>query len=306
MSQLATDRAVNHRDGTADEVAARAVVRHHAQLAAGVGRRVETLLHLVDRVNLLRAQDARRDLLAYLHSEVLPHAAAEEVALYPSAAAIPAGTLLVAGMTAEHAALIALAAELADAGSLLRAAASARALEAMFVTHLAKENDLVLPLLITAPGVCLAEILAGMHELLGADDAAERPAGGDCGCGGDQPATTAEAPLLGVDRRVDVREVEHDQRHALVLSAVAALSPGDAVVLVAAHAPRPVLAEIGDRFGAQIDAQWLQSGPAGVADPPRTGSGARLTRPTSTTSTDARPTRPGPKALFGRAKGREP
>jgi uncharacterized protein (DUF2249 family) len=266
MSQLATDRAVNHRDGTADEVAARAVVRHHAQLAAGVGRRVETLLHRVDSVNLLRAEDARRDLLAYLHSEVLPHAAAEEAALYPSAAAIPAGTLLVAGMTAEHAALTALTAELADAGSLLRAAAAARALAAMFATHLAKENDLVLPLLITAPGVCLAEILAGMHELLGADDdpAAERPAGGcggDCGCGGDQPATTAEAPLLGVDRRVDVREVEHDQRHALVLSAVAALSPGDAVVLVAAHAPHPVLAEIGDRFGAQIDAQWLQSGP---------------------------------------------
>jgi uncharacterized protein (DUF2249 family) len=106
-----------------------------------------------------------------------------------------------------------------------------------------------------------------MHELLGdADDtAAEQSAGGcggDCGCGGDQSAaTTADALLLSVDRRLDVREVEHDQRHALVLSTVAALAPGDAVVLVASHAPRPVLAEIGDRFGAQIDTRWLQSGP---------------------------------------------
>ncbi|GAA2666417.1 DUF2249 domain-containing protein [Actinoplanes palleronii] len=58
-----------------------------------------------------------------------------------------------------------------------------------------------------------------------------------------------------------MREVEHDQRHGLVLSTVAALVPGDTVVLVASHALRPVLAEIGDRFGAQIDARWLQSGP---------------------------------------------
>jgi uncharacterized protein (DUF2249 family) len=58
-----------------------------------------------------------------------------------------------------------------------------------------------------------------------------------------------------------VREVPHDQRHALVLSTVAALPPGDAVVLVASHAPRPVLREIDDRFGGQVRTQWLQSGP---------------------------------------------
>ncbi|WP_198170489.1 DUF2249 domain-containing protein [Actinoplanes awajinensis] len=53
-----------------------------------------------------------------------------------------------------------------------------------------------------------------------------------------------------------MREVEHDQRHGLVRSTVAAL-----FILVASHALRLVLAEIGDRFGAQIDAPWLQSGP---------------------------------------------
>jgi uncharacterized protein (DUF2249 family) len=114
-----------------------------------------------------------------------------------------------------------------------------------------------------------------MHELLGADDSAARdsagpaatasPAGGcgggSCGCGGDQPAGSATAPVLSVDTRLDVRDVPHDQRHALVLSTMAALPPGDAVVLVASHAPRPVLAEIDERFGAQIHTQWLQSGP---------------------------------------------
>src|SRR5512138_3633667 len=140
MSQPGPDRAVNHSDsGTADEAAARAVVRHHAELAAGVRRRVEALLHLADRADLRRAEAARQDLLAYLHSEVLPHATAEEATLYPSAAAIPAGTLLIDGMTAEHAALTALVAELSGTNSPVRAAAAGRALEAMFATHLAKE-----------------------------------------------------------------------------------------------------------------------------------------------------------------------
>jgi uncharacterized protein (DUF2249 family)/iron-sulfur cluster repair protein YtfE (RIC family) len=265
MSQPGSDQNLNH----VDEGAAHAVVRHHAELAAGLHQRVEALLHLVDSVYLIRAEDARQDLLAYLRGEVLPHAAAEEDALYPAAAAQPGGSLLIQGMSAEHAALAALVAELADTASLVRAAAAARALAAMFATHLVKENDLVLPLLITAPDVSLAAVLAGMHELLGADagsGSGSEPraggcGGGGCGCGGDQPDASADAPLLSVDSRLDVREVEHDRRHALVVSTVAALSPGDAVVLVASHAPRPVLAEIGDRFGTQVRTRWLQSGP---------------------------------------------
>jgi uncharacterized protein (DUF2249 family) len=67
--------------------------------------------------------------------------------------------------------------------------------------------------------------------------------------------------MLSVDSRLDVRHVPHDQRHALVLSTVGALLPGEAVVLVATHAPRPVLAEIEKRFGTQVTAEWLQSGP---------------------------------------------
>ena len=46
-----------------------------------------------------------------------------------------------------------------------------------------------------------------------------------------------------------------------LLSAVAGRSPGEAMVLVACHAPRPVLAEIEDRFAVQIQTQWLQPGP---------------------------------------------
>lgn len=259
-------------DTAANATAARSVVRHHAQLAAGLDQSVEALLRLVDGEQLIRAETARQDLLGYVRREILPHALAEESVLYPPAAAVAEGRLLVDGMIGEHRALTALVDELADATSLVRAAAAGRALGALFATHLAKENDLVLPLLVAAPQVSLSDVLAGMHELIGAHDAAPTVAaeaglptdgcgGENCGCGVDQPANSADAPLLSVDTRLDVREVPHSQRHGLVVSTVAALPPGDAVVLVASHAPRPVLAELADRFGAQIRAQWLQSGP---------------------------------------------
>jgi uncharacterized protein (DUF2249 family) len=278
MSQLTPDPTV--RQVTANAFAARAVVDHHAQLAAGVDQRVDALVRHVDGQYLLKAEDARQDLLGYLRREILPHAKAEEDKLYPPAAALADGRLLVEGMIEEHRTLTVLVTELADAESPVRAAAAARALGTLFAVHLAKENDLVLPLLVATPEVALSQVLAGMHELLGeegghaaggerdegaAEERAEDGCGcGGCGCGGDQAAgaaSSAAAPVLSVDARLDVRDVPHSQRHALVLSTVEALPPGEAVVLVASHAPRPVLTEIGDRFGARIQAQWLQSGP---------------------------------------------
>lgn len=254
------------------DAAARAVINHHALLAADLDTHVEALLDLVETDQPLKATAARKELLDFVRREILPHARAEEQALYPSAAALPQGGPLVDGMLAEHQALTALVEEIAQtgerAGSLVRAAAAARAFAAVFATHLAKENTLILPLLVAAD-VSLPELLAGMHELLGADTAdADADASGGCGCGGcgcggdrDTTAVAAAAAVLSVDARLDVRDVPHAQRHALVLSTVDALPPGQAVVLVASHAPRPVLAEIDDRFRGQIQAQWLQSGP---------------------------------------------
>jgi hypothetical protein len=118
---------------------------------------------------LPEAEQTRQDLLGYLRRDLIPHARAEEEALYPAAAARPGGGPLVEGMIGEHRAIMALVDELATASSPIRAAAAARALTVLFATHLAKENELVLPLLVAAPDVSLASLLAGLHELLGAD-----------------------------------------------------------------------------------------------------------------------------------------
>lgn len=274
MSQPGGNQPIDEharRERAADQDAAvRAVIDHHAQLAADLNAHVESLLGLVETDQLLKAATARQELVDFVRAEILPHARAEEQALYPSAAALPQGELLVDGMLAEHQALSALVEEVAPPGgqadSLVRAAAAARALAALFASHLAKENGLILPLLVAAD-VSLAELLAGMHDLLGADDADAAASGGcgcgGCGCGGDSSgsAAAATAPMLSVDARLDVRDVPHGQRHALVLSTVDALAPGQAVVLVSSHAPRPVLVELDERFGGRIQAQWLQSGP---------------------------------------------
>lgn len=251
----------------ADLTVVQAIIDHHAQLASGLNQRVEALLDLVDNDQLLRAETARQDMVGYLRREILPHAQAEEQVLYPPAAALPEGRLLVAGMVDEHHALVDLVASLAAPSTPVRAAAVSQAIATLFATHLHKENDLVLPLLLATPDVRLASILAGMHDLLGADTATTGQGDcgcGGCGCGGDRDSTetaVAAVPVLSLDTRLDVRDVLHSQRHALVLSTVEALTPGQAVVLVAGHPPRPVLTEIDDRFGTQVQTQWLQSGP---------------------------------------------
>ncbi|MEU7873713.1 hemerythrin domain-containing protein [Dactylosporangium sp. NPDC049140] len=164
-----------------DQSAAAAIVRHYAELSAALGELAAELIIAAEIGGLRPAYTARDALVGWVRAELLPHAFAEEEALYPAAARQPAGRLLVEGMLAEHQAIAALVDELETASSPVVAAAAGRALRAVFEAHLAKENELVVPLLAEAPGVDLVGLLAGMHELIGE---AEAPASGGCGCGG--------------------------------------------------------------------------------------------------------------------------
>ncbi|MCM4084674.1 DUF2249 domain-containing protein [Paractinoplanes hotanensis] len=144
-------------------------------------------------------------------------------------------------------------------------ASTARALQAVFASHLAKENDLVLPLLVTADEVSLAALLDGMHDIIGGETGPSSSSGcggGGCGCGGDAPgAADGDAAALTIDPRVDVRDLPHGERHARVLAALDALPVDAALVLIAPHAPLPLLAEIKNRYAGQVAGQWLQDGP---------------------------------------------
>jgi uncharacterized protein (DUF2249 family)/iron-sulfur cluster repair protein YtfE (RIC family) len=237
----------------ADAEAVEAVRRHHAELAGRLSAHVDALLAAVTASGDAGFPQARTAALRFVTGDLLPHAAAEERALYPAAARSERLRLLVEAMVAEHRVLQRLVTELGAASEPVRAAAAGSALRALFEVHLAKENDLVLPAVAADREVSLAGILAGMHELLGADTAPEEaPAGGSCGCGGHDDG---DVPVL------DVRTVPHAVRHATVFGAFDAVPDGGSLVLVAPHDPLPLLRQLSTRVGGALAVDYEERGP---------------------------------------------
>lgn len=151
------------RDADAQAVAA--VEQHHAAMAETLAARVERLV--VAAIGEGDGAAARRELVDWCRGHLVPHALAEEKTMYPAAHETAEGRLLVDGMLEEHTVIVGLVDQVEHADHDVRAAAAATALETMFRNHLGKENELVLPLLAASPDVSVAELLEGMHELLG-------------------------------------------------------------------------------------------------------------------------------------------
>jgi uncharacterized protein (DUF2249 family)/iron-sulfur cluster repair protein YtfE (RIC family) len=242
----------------ADATAAATIEEHHAELAGALAACVEALLAAAVHGDGSAALAAREGLVAWCRTELLPHAAAEEAALYPAASGLDRGRLLVDGMLAEHRVLTALAEELAAAGDTVRAAAAARALQVVFAGHLEKENELVLPLLSEAPSVSLAGLLADLQERFGAEQQAAGAAqsggcgGHGCGCG------EVDGPGFP---ELDARSVPHAIRHATIFGALESVAPGGGLVLVAPHDPLPLLAQIEQRWAGAFAVSYLERGP---------------------------------------------
>lgn len=72
---------------------------------------------------------------------------------------------------------------------------------------------------------------------------------GTCGCG----QHDVEEPVL------DVRVIPHVIRHASVIGAFDAIPPGGTLVLVAPHNPIPLLNQLSERCG--IDVEYLDDAP---------------------------------------------
>jgi hypothetical protein len=75
--------------------------------------------------------------------------------------------MLVRSMRDEHVNLVAHVGAFRDASDAIGAVGLSSAIYALFDSHLHKENDLLIPTLVADPSVSLAELLGGMHELLG-------------------------------------------------------------------------------------------------------------------------------------------
>ena len=240
-----------------DATAAEAVKQHHAELSGRLAAHAEALLTAAgsstetpDRSGF---EQARRAAVSFCTTDLVPHALAEEDTLYPTAAKTERARLLVESMIAEHRVITGLVEELTQATEPVRSAAAAGALRVLFDTHLAKENDLVLPILAGDPAVSLAGILSGMHELLGGHpDHDHGDSGHSCGCG---ESDAGDVPEL------DVRMVPHAIRHATVFGAFDAIPAGGSLLLVAPHDPIPLLQQLLTRAGGQLTISYEERGP---------------------------------------------
>ena len=135
-----------------------AMLRHHAALEDGVSRRVTAVQAGGDGASMA-------ELLAYMASEVLPHAIAEERTIYKVAAERDELAETIAGMVDEHRKLSAHLDRLATADEGT-AVTEAVAIEVLFREHVAKENELILPVLAADPDVHLGDLLAQMRHTL--------------------------------------------------------------------------------------------------------------------------------------------
>lgn len=243
----------------ADARAGESVVAHHAEMSATLAAHVDRLSVAARNGAAEEAGRARDDLLGWCRTDLVPHALAEEATLYPAGVERVESRLLVTSMLAEHRVILTLVDDLADAGDHVSAAVVATALQVIFESHLSKENDLLLPVLISATDVSVAGLLDGMHQSLAAAEPATRDAvaaGGHghaaCGCGEVDPAGFPE---------LDARVVPHAIRHATVFGALDAVRPGRGLVLVAPHDPLPLLAQIQQRHPDTFDVDYLERGP---------------------------------------------
>lgn len=241
----------------ADASAAAAIEQHHAALAGALTGHVEAVLTAAG-AREGATSTARQALVAWCRDALLPHAAAEEQALYPAAHGLDRGRLLVDAMLVEHRSLVELVDELDAATDTVRAVGAARALQAVFTGHLEKENHLVLPLLTETAGISLAGLLDEMHELLSDIDEPQSAEEGD-GCGG-HTCSCGEVDGSGYPE-LDARQVPHAIRHATVLGALDTVAPGGGLVLIAPHDPLPLLAQIERRWSGTFAVSYIERGP---------------------------------------------
>ncbi len=147
-----------------NDVAYRRMLAHHSELVENVSRRAAALEAAVRESAPF--EEVKVDLLTYLVDEVLPHALAEELTIYASAARRAGVAATVERMVAEHRTLAVEVEGLARAASAEEAVAHARALFDLFDAHVTRENEVLLAPMVADDEVDLAGLLTAMSQLI--------------------------------------------------------------------------------------------------------------------------------------------
>jgi len=212
----------------ADVIAA--IAHHHAALADQLSALTTAV---IDGARSGSFDKAQADLVAWFATELLPHARAEETALYSAGSLLESTRLLVDAMVAEHRALEVLVTDLGNVHDAFAVAVAAGSARALFGVHLAKENELLLPALDSA-GVDLGAALAGMHEILGG---------------------------TGEPDELDVRTLPHGGRHEIIFARLDRLQPGGRFVILNDHDPKPLRYQTEALWPDLFTWTYLETGP---------------------------------------------
>ncbi|MGH9105608.1 MAG: DUF2249 domain-containing protein [Acidimicrobiales bacterium] len=209
-----------------------AVVRQHRALATGLAHRA---------ADIRGAAVEHRQCAAYLGAlvdfvteQVLPYASVEEDTLYATVHQADQLEGAVAGMVNEHEALASRLSRVAGAADITAAVAGAEGLATSFVSHVAKEEALVLPRLLTGTDVDVTEFVTRMDKL------ARR--------------NWTALPL-------DVRGREPAYRQFYALSRFEALALGSTFVLIDDNDPVLVHHQLEARHDGEVGWELLQAGP---------------------------------------------
>jgi uncharacterized protein (DUF2249 family) len=193
-----------------------AMLQHHRTLVADVDNRVAALAEAVN--SGIAYEPAVAELVTYLAEDVIPHAVAEELSIYRTAATRADLANTVNEMIAEHRVLTAAVESLANVSNGSAALTQATQIGTFFTTHVVKENELLLPALLEDHDVDLVKLLEQMHRLTTAasDDPPSQK----------EPGADSEAVVLSLllEAANELSKAGHGDRACrLVASAWAAL-----------------------------------------------------------------------------------
>ena len=146
------------KDRTADDELAQRIRAHHASMVVELDRLTAALRDAAPAGQ----EQARRPLAEWFETVLVPHADEEEATTYAAARELAEGRLLIAAMVREHVLIKRLVALFEDSATAA-AAAYGRAVFEAFTSHQGKENELILPLLVAAPQLSLAEVMQPGH-----------------------------------------------------------------------------------------------------------------------------------------------
>ncbi|MGV0634642.1 DUF2249 domain-containing protein [Mycolicibacillus trivialis] len=231
----------------ADAEAVEAVKNHHAETVGRMAMLTDTILSAVERGG--DVEGARAALLGFATNELLPQLAAAEERLYPAAARTDRVRPLLESLIARKRGIGILVERVRTERSPARAAADAHALRVLLETQLGDEAERVLPTLAADREVSVADLTAGMTELVG--HGGDDHGGHNCTCAENE----SEVPVL------DVRQIPHAIRHATVFGAFDAVPPGAAMELIAHHDPIPLLHQLEQRSGGGLVVSYIERGP---------------------------------------------